>query len=114
MDDHRTAHQRLPHRRFHPAPATAARRRAALPVGLLGMLAIVTAVELAVAGQGSDLLAPVSFSWRFSAQSARTRAPGRDVVCLGDSLAKHTLAPRVIQSGSGRETYNLAVAAGPV
>jgi hypothetical protein len=100
----------LPHRLYH---REAGRRMSRLPAGLLGMLVLVAGIESAIAHAGPKFLDPVAWSWRTSAVAARQDAPGCDVLCLGDSLAKHGLVPRVIEEGTGRRTHNLAVAAGP-
>jgi hypothetical protein len=96
-----------------PCAKAADARPARLPTGLLGMLALVASVETAVTWAGPRFLDPVSYSWDYSEKAARDKAPGCDVLCLGDSLAKHGLVPRVIEDGTGRRAYNLAVAAGP-
>lgn len=110
--------RRTPHRRFrleHETRPTDARPRArtALPLGLFGMLALVAVLEGAVERGGPRFQDPVSYSWSFSARAAGEWAPGADVLCLGDSLVKHGLAPAVIEDVTGRRAVNLAVAAGP-
>lgn len=104
------------HRRFRPSATTAqgVRPLRAPPLGLFGMLVLVLGLESVVVRGGPRFLDPVSYSWAFSARAARRLAPSADVLCLGDSLAKHGLIPRVIEDGTGRRTINLAVAAGPV
>jgi hypothetical protein len=87
--------------------------RRAVPWGLLGMLGLVVAIEAAVARDVLDFSDPVSLSWRLAARSARVDAPGRSVLCVGDSLIKHALIPKVIAARSGHEAVNLAVARGP-
>jgi hypothetical protein len=76
------------------------------------MLAIVAVVETFVAHDVLDFTDPVSLSWRLAARSARDEAPGREVLCLGDSLVKHAMIPRAIAARSGRSAVNLAVAKG--
>jgi hypothetical protein len=77
------------------------------------MLALVATVEAFVARDVLDFSDPVSLSWRMAAEDARDVAPGRPILCVGDSLVKHGLIPRVIASRSGRGAVNLAVAQGP-
>jgi len=105
---------RLPHRRFRPAGARSPVPPTRLPAGVLGMVLLVAGVEATVSRAGPRFLDPVAYSWRFSADAALAEAPGCGVLCLGDSLAKHGLIPRVIEGRTGLRAYNLAVAAGPV
>jgi hypothetical protein len=77
------------------------------------MLGLIAAIEAAVARDVLDFSDPVSLSWRLAAQSARAEAPGRAVLCVGDSLVKHGVIPKVIAARSGHGAVNLAVARGP-
>jgi hypothetical protein len=92
---------------------TGRRRGGDVPWGFAGMLILVLAIEGAVARRWLDFSDPVSLSWRFSADAARVQAPGRDLLCLGDSLAKHGVIPALIQRQSGLRTTNLAAARAP-
>jgi hypothetical protein len=97
-----------------PVPQPGDRRQgAAIPWGFAGMLVLVLTIEGAVARRWLDLSDPVSLSWRFSAVAARERAPGRDLLCLGDSLAKHGVIPAIVERESGLRTVNLAAARCP-
>ncbi len=82
------------------------------PRGLLGMLALVAAVELGVAGHRADFATPWAEDWRFAARAAGRRAPGSDVLCFGDSLVKFGVLPRVIEARAGLKAYNLATSGG--
>ncbi len=84
-----------------------------MPWGFAGMLALVVAIEWFVASKGRELCDPVSLSWRFSAKSAESDAPGCEVLCLGDSLIKHGLVPSIIEKETGRRTVNLSARAVP-
>ena len=100
------------HRRF--LPEGQARRSGGVPLALLGTMVMIAAVEFGVSRQGAAYQDPVSFSWLFSASAARHEAVDAEILCLGDSLAKHGFVPSIIERATGRKTYNLAVAAGPV
>lgn len=107
----RTVTARWPHRRFRPT----ARAGGRLPGGLLGMLALVAAVELAVVRCDSRFVTPVVYGWGFSARAATgAKVTGAEVLCLGDSLVKHGLSPRVLKDATGRTAYNLAAPGSPV
>ncbi len=84
-----------------------------VPLGLVGMIALVAAIEATVAGRPLDYLDPASLSWRLAADAARDEAPGCRVLCVGDSLVKHGVIPAIVEAGTGRRTANLAVARGP-
>ena len=77
------------------------------------MLGLIILIEGFVARHGLDFSDPVSLSWRLSARAAREEAPGCGVLCVGDSLVKHGVIPRVVEAHSGLRTLNLAVARGP-
>jgi hypothetical protein len=81
------------------------------PWGLLGMLGLIVALETAVARRGLDFMATSTSSWVLSARAAEAEAPGRRVLCLGDSLVKHGVLPRLVEDRTGRATYNLSVCA---
>jgi hypothetical protein len=105
---------RIPHRHFQtPARIGGSRAGGVLPRGLIGMLLLVAAAERIMASRQGEFLDPVRTSWVFAARAAKSDAPACDVLCLGDSLAKHSLVPRVIEAATGRHAFNLAVAAGP-
>ncbi len=107
--------EKIPHRRFLPEDRVNLRRMIrALPTGILGALLVIAAVESFIVRCGPVFQDPVCFSWMFSARAARHEAIDAQILCLGDSLAKHGLVPAVIEGATGRRTYNLAVAAGPV
>jgi hypothetical protein len=77
------------------------------------MLGLIVAIETAVGRNWLDFSDPVSLSWRFSAQAAYSEAPGRELLCLGDSLVKHGLIPSVVEQASGLRAANLAAARCP-
>jgi hypothetical protein len=116
VDPATTAADRLPHRRFQPfrqEQAVEARRAARWPAGMLGMLALVAAIEAALEGAGPRFHDQLCDCWALSARAARTEAPSADILVLGDSLAKHGLVPRVLNEVTGRRAYSLATPAAP-
>ena len=96
-----------------PGRSATAGRRTALPWGLAGMIAMIVAIESFVTRHRIDFTDPVSLSWKYSADSVRTESQGCDLLCLGDSLIKHGLLPRMIEEGTGQRTLNLSAARAP-
>jgi len=82
------------------------------PRGLLGMVALVVLVELAIGGRRMDFTTVWADDWRRAGEAATRQARGRDVLCFGDSLVKFGILPRVIEARSGLRCYNLATNAG--
>ena len=76
------------------------------------MLALVAAVEAVVGGLRHDLASPLAEDWRIASLAATEKAPGRDVLCFGDSLVKYGVLPKVIQARAGMSSYNLATSGG--
>jgi hypothetical protein len=83
-----------------------------LPVGLLGMLALVVVVELTITARRLDFTTMVADDWRITAEVAEGGVGGRDVLFFGDSLVKYGILPRQIQAMTGLRSYNLAINAG--
>src|SRR4051794_23517903 len=83
----------------------------ALPWGLLGMLALVGAVERTVIRGNLALRNGRAESWGRTARDVKP-ARGCDVLLFGDSLVKSGLIPRALGRGTGRSTFNLAVVGG--
>ena len=95
-----------------PTDMPPGRPRVRRPAGLLGMLVLVALAEATLAGHRADLARPVAEDWRFAAWAAAREAPGRDVLCFGDSLVKYGVLPRVVQARAGLKAFNLATSGG--
>jgi hypothetical protein len=78
------------------------------------MASIVLAIEWLVAHLTSGSLphSRVALSWQYADQSARGRESKCDIICLGDSLVKLGILPRVLEAGSGASACNLAILGG--
>ena len=81
-------------------------------MGLLGMVAMVASVEGFVWHHPMELSDYMAFCWRTSAEAARGSEARADVICLGDSLVKVGVLPRVLEARLGGSARNLAVFAG--
>jgi hypothetical protein len=85
-----------------------------IPAGLLGMLALVAAIELTISARRLDFTTIWADDWRCATGAATRQVKGRDVLCFGDSLVKFGVLPKVIEAKTGLKSYNLAVNAGMV
>jgi len=94
-----------------PEPAVA-KPRGRGPRGFLGMIALILAVEAAIAGHRLEFLDPVSVTWALSDRAAGREALESPVLCFGDSLLKFGFRPGVVEARAGRKAFNLAVVAG--
>ena len=85
--------------------------RRAVPRGLLGMLAVVALVEASHAWFRLDVPG-VTDDWVRDRHIAAGSLRDVDVLVLGDSAVKFGVVPGVVESGSGRTCFNLAVLGG--
>ena len=92
-------------------PITHGLRRARLPWGLVGAFGIGLLVESWVIRHALELtpLGPVNYL--FAGRACR-EARDYELICLGDSLVKHGVAPPVLETRLGRRTLNLACVGG--
>lgn len=91
---------------------TSNKGRARGPIGLLGAIAIVVAGECYVASRDTDLGTMFSIEWRTTGDAVARRAPGADVVCLGTSVTRMGVSPRVLEERLGLRAYNFAISGG--
>jgi hypothetical protein len=83
------------------------------PLGLLGMLALVAAVEWSLASRPLRFAETASLNWRLSADDIPREAEKVELACLGDSLMKIGAVPEVIRAGTGKRAFNFAMARAP-
>ena len=86
--------------------------RVRIPLGLLGAVALVVAVEASIAHEKMGSLGGSQWSCEDTLAGAGSAAQGSRVLCFGDSLIKQGLAPTVVEARSGLPAYNLALAGG--
>ena len=86
--------------------------RVRIPLGLLGAVALVVAVEASIAHEKMGSLGGSQWSCEDTLAGAGSVAQGSRVLCFGDSLIKQGLAPTVVEARSGLPAYNLALAGG--
>ncbi len=89
-------------------------RRRKLPWGLIGMIPLVLAVEAYVSRHEPDLMNdPLILSWQIGRQSATREAKPAEILCMGDSLVRLGLLPKVLEQKLGKSAYNLASPGAP-
>jgi hypothetical protein len=82
------------------------------PVGLLGMLLLVGMIERQVGRNELHFTLAEAENWKFSERQARRQTTPGSILCFGTSLVKDGLLPRIIESRTGRTSYNLAAMGG--
>ena len=98
-----------------PGNGRIGRLRGRWPAGLVGMLALVAAVEAGVVRLGREIGTLTSADWRRDRQAAASEAAaGAEVLCFGDSLVKTGVTPAALEARLDRPVYNLAALGSPV
>jgi hypothetical protein len=92
---------------------TARRALGRLPWGLVGLLVAMLGIERFVVRHEMMLSTAESAAAQRADRAARQEAPKCEILCLGDSLVKFGVVPRVLESRLGRPAYNLALVGGP-
>ena len=104
--------QAPPHRQFHP-DGPSSRSKTTRPAGLMGMIVVVLVMETLIGRAPKRFLDPPTYSWSFAAERARREAVPAEVLCVGDSLVKHSLIPSVITEKTGLRAENASAASAP-
>ncbi len=84
-----------------------------IPWGLVGALALIGAAERGIAARPDRFADPASLSWRLAFEAVPREAERAEIACLGDSLVKIGVMPRIIEAETGRSSYNFAMAQAP-
>src|SRR4051794_15908752 len=82
--------------------------RAGIPAGLLGMLALVFALDVAHFRR-DRYSTDQAESWRFKGSWASGRVKSSEILIFGDSLAEFGVLPGVLEERTGLRTTNLAI-----
>ncbi len=88
-------------------------RRRPIPRALLGMLALIVAVETTIMRHDDDLTTLVAANWRSAGGDPARHARRAEVLCFGDSMVKFGVQPRVLGGALGRRVHNFALYCGP-
>jgi hypothetical protein len=89
------------------------RRLGRWPWGLVGMVALIWAMESSVARHRFDFLDLTTVTWAMSSQAVGRESVKSEVLCFGDSLLKFGLYPAVIERRLNKSSYNLAANGSP-
>lgn len=86
-----------------------------LPLGLLGMVALVVLIEIRIAPNWVALATGQVLGMHFAMDAAKHNAPGASVLIFGDSVVKCGIMPTEAERvlGPDLRVYNLAVAGTP-
>jgi hypothetical protein len=76
------------------------------------MIALVASIERYEARQGMFFQGSGGQSWRYGSHQVRRKAPGREILCFGDSQVNFGVVPAVLQEQTGKRAYNLAIHGG--
>jgi hypothetical protein len=87
--------------------------RSRTPSGLLGMIALVSVIEIGFSQAPLRFSDNPSLNWRLAVEDVAREAATVEIACLGDSLTKIAVVPEVIRAGTGKRTYNFAMARAP-
>ena len=93
-------------------PTTPCKRRSRVPCGLLGMIALVVAIEAIVAGFHGIRGHGIGYEWWLTFQRAALGSQRYEILCFGDSQMKLDVQPRILQPILDRTVYDLAVIGG--
>ena len=94
------------------SPRSTAPRRPRVPLGFVGLLAIVAAFESYLASNAAEFAEFSAADWRLSRRAASREAREAQILCFGDSLLKFGLVPELIERRTGLATFNLSVLGG--
>jgi hypothetical protein len=83
-----------------------------IPWGFLGMIGLMLTVESSISRRHPDLAPDYSLEWRKTGRVVHREAPRSEIICLGDSLVKVGVAPRVLEQSLGKRTFDFALSAG--
>jgi hypothetical protein len=79
------------------------------PWGLIGMVVLIVAAERFVVGHDLDYTDMGALNWSYSKRAAVSEARKSGILSLGSSTLKFGIVSRVIESGTGRPTFDLAM-----
>lgn len=88
---------------------TLARLSRRCPWGLVGMIALILAVEGMINARAMDLFDVDEWAYRWTDHAVSTRAKGAQVLVFGDSLVKLGVVPSIVQERTGKKVFNLAL-----
>ncbi len=84
-----------------------------LPWGFLGSLVLVILIERSLIAHNLAFSNLSGECWNRAGREVLTVAPGKDVLCMGDSQIKCGMVTPLIEERTGRSAYNLAAFGAP-
>ena len=87
-------------------------RRGPTPWGLIGFLVAILLIEQSLSRHEGLFSDPAATNFRYSKKVAETKSARVEILVVGTSLMKFGAVPRMIESGTGRSAFNLAVCSG--
>ncbi len=95
-----------------PPPAAPSASRLGLPMGLIGTIALIVAVESFVMKHDYDLTTLIASNWQIEGRAPARHAASNEVLIFGDSMVKFGVQPRVLKARLGKPAYNFALYCG--
>ncbi len=83
-----------------------------IPFGLIGMLLLVALIENLIRHRSHDFGERRAQAWRYGRQASENAATRCRILCLGDSLVKLGVLPRILSARLGQPVWNVAVPGG--
>jgi hypothetical protein len=88
-------------------------RSGIVPLGLAGMLALISLCESSLVSLGDSLSTPFAAQHRLVGSNARRETVGRELLCFGDSQVAMGLSPQILEERSGLRAYSLSLVGAP-
>jgi hypothetical protein len=83
-----------------------------VPLGFLGMIALVVCAEASIMAHDFDFTTLVASNWRSEGRTPSKVAASNEILCFGDSMLKFGLQPRILSDRVGKSSYNMALYCG--
>lgn len=87
-------------------------RTTRVPMGLIGMLALIVGVESFLIRRDYDFTTLLASNWRIEGRAPAKVASKHEILCFGDSMVKFGVQPRVLGARVGKSSYNFALYCG--
>jgi hypothetical protein len=82
------------------------------PLGLIGMLGLIVAVESFLMVHDLDFTTLVASNWRIEGEAPAKFAARNEILLYGDSMVKFGIQPKILGTKLGKQAYNFALYCG--